>query len=96
MSAPQTETPPAITLNGKSYPIAELSPQAREQVRLIKTADEQAAHLRRMIAICLSARAGYALALEKALDDQIGKKPPQHPVQKHRSLVDGVPRRKSI
>lgn len=56
-----------ITIDGKSYEIATLSDEARQQIVNIRTVDQELERLKRQVAIHQMARKGYSEALVQLL-----------------------------
>jgi hypothetical protein len=56
-----------ITIDGREYDSDKLSEAARQQVMNIQAVDQELSRLQMRIAICQTARATYAAALQSAL-----------------------------
>ncbi|MBK1692777.1 DUF6447 family protein [Ectothiorhodospira mobilis] len=61
------QTPRSITIDGTEYPLDQLSENARSQVMNLRVTDHEIARLKQQLAICQTARAAYARALEGEL-----------------------------
>ena len=61
------QTEQSITIDGKSYEIASLSDEARQQIVNIRAVDQELERLKRQIAITQMARKGYSEALVQLL-----------------------------
>jgi hypothetical protein len=57
-----------ITIDGKTYKLADLSEQARAQLANIRFCDERIQQLRNELAVSDTARMGYSNALKRELD----------------------------
>ncbi|REC54247.1 hypothetical protein DRV84_14095 [Rhodosalinus sediminis] len=57
-----------ITIDGKTYKLADLSEQARAQLANIRFCDERIQQLRNELAVSDTARMGYSRALKRELD----------------------------
>jgi hypothetical protein len=57
-----------ITIDGKTYKLADLSEQARAQLANIRFCDERMQQLRNELAVSDTARMGYSRALKRELD----------------------------
>ena len=57
-----------ITIDGKTYKLADLSEQARAQLANIRFCDERMQQLRNELAVSDTARMGYSNALKRELD----------------------------
>ncbi|MCG5534656.1 DUF6447 family protein [Ectothiorhodospira mobilis] len=61
------QNPRSITIDGTEYPLDQLSENARNQVMNLRVTDQEIARLKQQLAICQTARAAYARALEAEL-----------------------------
>ncbi|MFD1251824.1 hypothetical protein DEVEQU_03442 [Devosia equisanguinis] len=59
-----TET---ITIDGRSYALADLPAAAREQINNVQVTDQEIARLQMRLAIAQTARAAYARALQDSM-----------------------------
>lgn len=66
---------PSITLNGKTYALAELSEAARNQVANIRVVDAEIARLQQQLAIAQTARNAYVNALSGAVEHASAETP---------------------
>jgi len=57
-----------ITIDGKTYKLADLSEQARAQLANIRFCDERMQQLRNELAVSDTARMGYSNALKREVD----------------------------
>ena len=57
-----------ITIDGKTYKLADLSEQARAQLANIRFCDERMQQLQNELAVSDTARMGYSNALKRELD----------------------------
>ena len=57
-----------ITIDGKTYKLADLSEQARAQLANIRFCDERMQQLQNELAVSDTARMGYSRALKRELD----------------------------
>ena len=57
-----------ITIDGKTYKLADLSEQARAQLANIRFCDERMQQLRNELAVSDTARMGYSNALKRELE----------------------------
>jgi hypothetical protein len=57
-----------ITIDGKTYKLADLSEQARAQLANIRFCDERIQQLRNELAVSDTARMGYSNALKRELE----------------------------
>lgn len=60
----------AITIDGKEYPVAELSDQAKAQITNLRVTDMEIGRLQQQLSIAQTARAAYATALQKELPNK--------------------------
>ncbi|MBB3142878.1 DUF6447 family protein [Halomonas organivorans] len=63
------EDNPAITIDGKEYPLSELSDEAKSQVGNLRVTDQEITRLEQQLAIHRTARNTYSRALAEALPD---------------------------
>ena len=65
----KTETPavPSINLNGKTYPIADLSATAKAQLQNLQIAEAEIHRLKNQIGLAEAARAAFVAALQAEL-----------------------------
>jgi len=59
--------PETITVNGTTYPLADLSEEAKSQVTNVQIVDSEIARLQRLMAIAQTARNAYVAALVTAV-----------------------------
>lgn len=57
-----------ITIDGKEYEEDSLTLEAKEQMHMIRLADQEIGHLNVQLAMAQTARIAYAKALQKELD----------------------------
>jgi hypothetical protein len=66
-------TSPTVTINGKTYSAADLSPEARSLVLHIQAVDVEINRLKMQMNIAQTARRAYLNALTQALPDAAGQ-----------------------
>jgi len=60
-------TTQTVTVDGKEYPMADLTDEARSQLANVQIADQEIARLNMLLALAQTARNAYATALGAAL-----------------------------
>lgn len=62
---------PKVSINGIEYALAELTEEAKAQVKNLKAADAEIRHLNTRLAIAQTAHNAYIKALEEALPKRV-------------------------